>query len=165
MKRSLAVALMAMATSLTGCGNGDESAERPVVPETAAGTTAPAAAVQPAPPAAAPLSPADRMSGLPAFAAAYPGSQPSGTQTLANGPDGPGGIRTFTTNADPETVVAWYRQQAEAAGLSSVMAMNQGKARAYAAAAADNAGTSLRVVADPVDDGSTSVQLTWSVGL
>lgn len=161
MKRSMAVALMAMATSLTGCGNGDAPAVPPVAPEAPAVT---AEAVGPAAVVVAAPTPPPRTSGLPAFATPYPDSRPTGAQTAANGPDGPGGILSFTTEADPDTVVAWYRQKAEAAGLSSVMAMNQGKARAYGATAADNAATSLRVVADPVDDGSTSVQLTWSVG-
>jgi hypothetical protein len=159
MKRSMAVALMAMATSLTGCGNGDATAEQPVAPEAAA-----EAADSVVPAASDALVPAAMTSGVPTFAVPYPDSQSAGSQTVATGPDGPGGILTFTTEADPDTVVAWYRQRAEAAGLSSVMAMNQGKARAYGATAADNAGTNLRVVADPVDDGSTSVQLTWSVG-
>ncbi|WP_339930961.1 hypothetical protein [uncultured Brevundimonas sp.] len=119
---------------------------------------------EPAGPAAAAPTPAVKTSDVPAFAAVYPGGQVSGAPTVADGPDGSGGIVSFTTNADPDTVVAWYRQKAEAAGLSSIMGMNQGKARAYGAAAADNAGTSLRVVADPIDDDSTSVQLTWSTG-
>ena len=155
MKRSMAVAFMAMATSLTGCGNGDASAERSTAPEIAAGTATDVAA-SPAPPAG--------TTGVPAFAAVYPGGRTTGPLTVANGPDGPGGIISFTTEADPDTVVAWYRQRAETAGLSSIMGMNQGKARAYGAMAADNAGKSLRVVADPVDEGTTSVQLTWSTG-
>ncbi|MGV9008005.1 MAG: hypothetical protein ACOH1H_14850 [Brevundimonas sp.] len=161
----MAVALVAMTTALAGCGNGDAPADR-------SGTTPGTEILAPAPRTATPAAPtasgaepaATAIAGAPAFAAIYPGGQVAGTPTTANGPDGPGGIVSFTTDADPETVVAWYRHEAEAAGLSSVMAMNQGEARAYGAAAADHAGTSLRVVADPVDDGSTSVQLTWSAG-
>ena len=165
MKRSMAIAFVAMATSLTGCGNGDASAERPIAPEAAAGTATPASSAEAdVPVAAAAPTPSASVSGVPAFAAVYPGGQVSGSQTAANGPDGRGGIISFTTKADPDTVVAFYRQQAEAAGLSSTMGMNQGKARAYGAMAADNAATSLMVVADPVDDSATSVQLTWSVG-
>jgi len=165
MKRSMAIAFLAMATSLTGCGNGDAQAERPETPEIAVGTPAPAASTAAVSPAVAtPAAPAAEASGTPAFATVYPGGQVSGSPTVANGPDGTGGIVSFTTPADPDTVVAFYRQRAEAAGLSSIMGMNQGEARAYGAVAADNAGTSLRVVADPVDDGVTSVQLTWSTG-
>ena len=167
MKRSMAIAFVAMATSLTGCGNGDASAERPVAPETVADTPVAAAgaeAVGTVPASAPAPERAARVDGVPAFAAVYPGAQVSGPSTVANSPDGTGGIISFTTEADPDTVVAFYRQKAEAAGLSSTMGMNQGKARAYGAMAADNPGTSLRVVADPIDDGATSVQLTWSAG-
>jgi hypothetical protein len=80
------------------------------------------------------------------------------------GPTGPGGLITFTTDAAPETVVAFYRQRAEAAGLSPVMAMNQGEARAYGAAARKDKGASLQVVASPGESGLTSVQLSWSAG-
>ncbi len=170
MKRSMAIAFVAVATALTGCGNGDAAAERPDAPGTAAvgpAATADGDAADAVEAASATPSPAARPAGpagMPAFAAVYPGSEVSGSPTVANGPDGAGGIISFTTAADPDTVVAYYRQQAEAAGLSSTMGMNQGKARAYAAMAADNPATSLRVVADPLDDGVTSVQLTWSTG-
>ena len=167
MKRSMAIAFVAMATSLTGCGNGDSPAERPTAPEAVVDTPAADAGAAPVSPAApAPATPvrAPKTTGVPAFAAVYPGAEISGSPTVANGPDGRGGIISFTTEADPDTVVAFYRQQAETAGLSSTMGMNQGRARAYGAMAADNPATSLRVVADPVDDGATSVQLTWSTG-
>ena len=167
MKRSMAIAFVAMATSLTGCGNGDASAQRATAPEAAAdasAATASAEAVGPVATASPAPARAGKVAGVPAFAAVYPGGQVSGVPTEAKGPDGTGGIISFTTEADPDAVIAFYRQQAEAAGLSSTMGMNQGKARAYGAMAADNPGTSLRVVADPVDDSATSVQLTWSTG-
>ena len=59
--------------------------------------------------------------------------------------------------------MAFYRQRAEQAGLASIMAMNQGEARAYGAAARDRRA-SLQVVAAPGEDGLTSVQLSWSAG-
>ncbi|MNO07877.1 hypothetical protein D3C81_2302640 [compost metagenome] len=71
---------------------------------------------------------------------------------------------TFTTDAAPDAVVAFYRQRAEAAGLAPVMAMNQGEARAYGAAARKENGATLQVVAAPGEGGLTSVQLTWSAG-
>jgi hypothetical protein len=80
---------------------------------------------------------------------------------VAAGPDGPGGLATYLTSADPEAVIEFHRSQAERAGLSSVMAMNQGDARAYGAAKAQS---SLQVVAAPTPDGMTSVQLSWSAG-
>lgn len=117
-------------------------------------TTSPAEAL----PAAAAAAP-----GAPTFAVLYPGAAADSPALSADGPDGPGGLVTYTTQADPDAVIAFYRQKAEAAGLSSVMAMNQGLARAYGAAATD-VGASLQVVASPTDDGETSVQLSWSAG-
>ncbi|WP_339915207.1 hypothetical protein [uncultured Brevundimonas sp.] len=150
MKRSMAVVILAMTTALAGCGNGEAAIDRPDADTT---------------PHAAPLNRHTvTRSGTPEYAAVFPGGQVSGTPTLSNGPTGPGGIVSFTTHADPATVVAHYQRQAEAAGLASVMAMNQSGARAYGAAAADGSGASLQVVADPVDDGTTAVQLTWSAG-
>ncbi|WP_284223599.1 hypothetical protein, partial [Brevundimonas denitrificans] len=102
--------------------------------------------------------------GAPAFAVVYPGGTALGPVTVARGPDGPGGILSFTTEATPDAVVAFYRQRAEAAGLASVMAMNTGEARAYGAAAGDGSGKLLHVVATPVEGGPTSVQLDWTNG-
>ncbi|TPW02178.1 MAG: hypothetical protein FD125_2183, partial [bacterium] len=102
--------------------------------------------------------------GAPAFAVVYPGGTVEGPATVARGPDGPGGILSFTTEAAPDAVIDFYRQRAESAGLASVMAMNTGDARAYGAAASDGSGKLLRVVATPVEDGPTSVQLDWTAG-
>ncbi len=100
--------------------------------------------------------------GAPAFAALYPDAVVEAPPTVADGEAGPGGLVTFTTQADPETVIAFYRERAEASGLVSVMAMNQGDAQAYGAAAPE--GANLQVVAAPTEDGPTSVQLSWSAG-
>ena len=61
-------------------------------------------------------------------------------------------------------MIDFYRQRAERAGLSPIMAMNQGEARAYGASARTDKGASLQVVAAPGEDGATSVQLSWSGG-
>jgi hypothetical protein len=166
MKRTLATAGLMAALALAGCGqgSGDEAdlpedraagaveATVPVVTEVRADGAAPALPALPAAP------------GAPAFAVVYPGGAVAGPATVARGPDGaPGGIVSFTTEATPETVVAFYRQRAEAAGLSSVMAMDQGGARAYGAVAPDRSDK-LHVVATPLDDGRTNVQLDWSAG-
>ena len=55
--------------------------------------------------------------------------------------------------------------RAEEAGLTSVMGMNQGDARAYGAAGGQAGATNLQVVAAPGAGGETSVQLSWSAGL
>ena len=161
MKRKLAAAALMAALAMAGCSQAPADkapAEEAVAAADAAAPTA-AAPAEPAAPAAAPAAP-----GAPAFAVVYPGGVISGPATVARGPDGPGGILTFTTEATPDAVVDYYRNRAEAAGLASMMAMNTGEARAYGAAAGDGSGKLLRVVATPVEDGPTNVQLDWTNG-
>lgn len=100
----------------------------------------------------------------PAFAVLYPDAVVEEPATTAVGPDGEGGLVTFATEAEPDAVVAFYREHAEAAGLTSVMGMNQGDARAYGAADVQPNGASLQVVASPGEADRTSVQLTWNAG-
>ena len=168
MKRLMAAALMAGAAGLSACERAPMTAEAATsaasVPTGAAEAAVPADAradtkvEAAAPPAGDPIAP-----GAPGFAVLYPGGEIQSPPTLASGPAGPGGLVAFRTDADPEAVVAFYRARAEAAGLSSVMAMNMGDARSYGAAKAD-AGANLQVVASPVEGGQTSVQLSWSAG-
>ena len=162
MKRTLAAAALMAALALAGCSQAPAD-EAPAAAEAA--PAADAAAPAPAAPAAAAAGAATPAApGAPAFAVVYPGGATQGPATVARGPDGPGGILSFTTEATPDAVVDFYRQRAEAAGLASVMAMNTGEARAYGAAASDGSGKLLRVVATPVEDGPTSVQLDWTAG-
>lgn len=166
MKRSVAAVAVALTVGLVGCDGRSEAAPEASLPPPAdapaemasVAAAAPAAEVAAAPASAAPID------GAPVFAALYPGAQADGPATVATGPTGPGGLITFTTDADPDAVVAFYRQRAEAAGLAPVMAMNQGEARAYGAAARKDKGATLQVVASPGEGGLTSVQLTWSAG-
>ena len=169
MKRSVAAVAVALTVGLTGCDGRSEAA--PEVDVVAATPTAPAAepmtgteTANAAPDLTAPVADATAIHGAPVFAALYPGAEADAPATVASGPTGPGGLITFSTDATPDAVVAFYRQRAEAAGLSPIMAMNQGEARAYGAAARKADGASLQVVASPDDDGRTSVQLTWSAG-
>jgi len=161
MKRTLAAAALMAALALAGCSQAPAD-EAPAAAEAApaADAAAPAAAA----PAVAAGTATPAAPGAPAFAVVYPGGATQGPATVARGPDGPGGILSFTTEATPDAVVDFYRQRAEAAGLASVMAMNTGDARAYGAAASDGSGKLLRVVATPVEDGPTSVQLDWTAG-
>lgn len=165
MKRMLAAAALTATLAVTGCGRGPAQ-DADAAAEAAVDTAAAPVAVEPAPAVAAPTvgAPQPAAPGAPAFAVVYPGGTVSGPATVAQGPDGPGGILSFTTDATPDRVIAFYRQRAEAAGLASVMAMNQGEARAYGAAAGDGSGKLLRVVATPVENGPTSVQLDWTAG-
>ena len=165
MKRSVAAVAVALTVGLTGCDERSEAA--PEIAPSAATPEAPpaetvAALAAEAPATAASAAPID---GAPVFAALYPGAQADAPATVASGPTGPGGLITFTTDAAPEAVIAFYRQRAEAAGLAPVMAMNQGEARAYGAAARKTDGATLQVVASPGEGGLTSVQLTWSAGV
>lgn len=163
MKRMFAAAALMATLAAAGCG--PSPAQDAAAPDEAAPDTAAVAAPEAAAPAAAiTTAAAPAAPGAPVFAVVYPGGTVSGPATVARGPDGPGGILSFTTDAAPETVIAFYRERAEAAGLASVMAMNQGEARAYGAAAEDGSGKLLRVVATPVEDGPTSVQLDWTAG-
>jgi hypothetical protein len=161
MKRTLAAAALMAALALAGCS------QAPAEETPAAAEAAPAAEAA-APAAATPTVTAGTATpaapGAPAFAVVYPGGAAEGPATIARGPDGPGGILSFTTDATPDAVIDFYRQRAESAGLASVMAMNTGDARAYGAAASDGSGKLLRVVATPVEDGPTSVQLDWTAG-
>ena len=167
MKRSVAAVAVALTVGLVGCDERSEAAPETSLPPPADAPAeiAPAAAAAPATAnvAAAPAGAAS-IDGAPAFAALYPGAQADGPATVATGATGPGGLITFTTDAAPDAVVAFYRQRAEAAGLAPVMAMNQGEARAYGAAARTTNGATLQVVASPGEGGLTSVQLTWSAG-
>ena len=168
MKRTLAATALVAAMASAGCS--PPAGEAAPAAAKAAAETAPETAPEAAPPAAA--APAESPAAVatpaapdaPAFAVVYPGGTAQGPVTVARGPDGPGGILSFTTEATPDAVVAFYRQRAEAAGLASVMAMNTGEGRAYGAAAGDGSGKLLHVVAAPVEGGPTSVQLDWTNG-
>lgn len=163
MNRTLAVAALMAAMALAGCSQAPAD-EAPALAEAApaADAAAPAADAVASTESTGAVTPA--APGAPAFAVVYPGGAAQGPATVARGPDGPGGILSFTTEATPDAVIDFYRQRAEAAGLASVMAMNTGDARAYGAAASDGSGKLLRVVATPVEDGPTSVQLDWTAG-
>lgn len=168
MKRLMAALVVAAAAVLpAACDRASEGEATGATPETAAAATPdPAETVEPAPaappPAAAPAGPAAAPD-APAFAVLYPGASVEGPAVTASGPAGPGGMVTYTTEADPDAVIAFHRAHAEAAGLATSMAMNQGEARAYGAAK-PAIGAVLQVVASPTEAGDTSVQLSWSAG-
>lgn len=171
MKRFLVVVAASFAAVLPAAcnqaGEGEASAETPVSAESPAASTTeviPAETTTNAAPApVAPVSGSPAAPGAPAFASLYPGSSLDAPAVTASSAAGPGGLATYTTEADPDTVIVFHRAQAEAAGLSSAMAMNQGDARAYGAANPAS-GASLQVVASATGSGSTSVQLSWSAG-
>lgn len=162
MMRIVAAALMAGATGLTACDRAPDDVEagREIAAvEVGAPTRSAETDGSPTRAAGGTL----LVDGAPTFAVLYPGGELEAPATIASGPAGPGGLVTFRTEANPEAIVSFYRARAEAAGLSSVMAMNMGEARSYGAAKA-GVGTSLQVVASPLEDGTTSVQVSWSAG-
>lgn len=166
MKRTLAATALMATLALAGCGEREAAGPAEAAPDTAAEVAMPVAeAAAPSGPASVAMRVEPAASGAPDFAVIYPGAKTDGPATVAQGPVGPGGIVSFTTDASPETVIAFYRGRAEAGGLTPITAMNQGKARAYSAGdGATGRGKLLSVVATPVDDGATNVQLSWTAG-
>lgn len=167
MKRIVAVIALACAAVLpAACGpRGESAAESP--PPATADTASDAdvsegAATMSSVPAAATTA-AMAAPDAPAFAVLYPAATLDAPAVVATGPTGPGGLATYSTEAAPDAVIAFHRERAEAAGLTSTMEMNQGEARAYGATSRDG-GKTLQVVASAAEGGPTSVQLTWSAG-
>lgn len=169
MIRRLAASAALVLFCLAGCDDRSKTEDAPAQAATAATeektapVSPPESEIAPAPEAVTAAVPA--APGAPAYAALYPGAALDQPATTAAGPDGEGGLVTFTTAATPDEVVAFYRTRAEEAGLTSVMGMNQGDARAYGAAGGQAGATNLQVVAAPGAGGETSVQLSWSAGL
>lgn len=160
MKRGIAAVALGAALVMSGCSESGPAEEAaPAAAEAAedVAAAAPAAASD----ALAPAQPA--APGAPTFAVIYPGGEPTKPVTVAQGPQGPGGILEFTTDADPATVVAFYKQRADAAGLKAINAMSTGEARGYSAGDGAEGGQLMTVIATPVD-GKTSVQLDWTNG-
>lgn len=166
MKLSLAASLLVAGVVLAGCNQGEPA--EPAAAADAGSATAAAVAVPAetsATPAPAGASAVPAAPGAPTFAVLYPGGAPLGPATVAQGPQGPGGIVRFTTDASPEAVIAFYRQRAEAAGLKSINSMNRGDAQAYSAGdGVSGRGQLLQVIATRVEGEPTDVQLDWTSG-
>lgn len=168
MKRSLAATAVVAAMVLAGCSEREPAEEAAAADAAAVEAVAPAAdapaEARLAPPAAvATAQPA--AANAPAFAVIYPGGEIKRPATLAQGPEGPGGMIEFTTEASPETVIAFYRQKAEAAGLKPINSMNRGDAQAYSAGdGVDGRGQLMQVIATRIEGGPTDVQLDWTTG-
>lgn len=168
MKRFLAaIAVSCTAVLYAACG---QSAEGDAVADTpapaAVAVTSDAETTETAPVTPTPASTAGGVAispDAPPFAVLYPGATLDAPAVTASSAAGPGGLATYTTEAGVDAVIAFHRAQAEAAGLSSAMAMNQGEARAYGAAN-PGSGASLQVVASATGADTTSVQISWSAG-
>ena len=171
--RRLSLGLAALVLMGVGACGGEEPAPPEETPEAAAADVAEETATPSAEDEAtsagtseaaiSETDPAPAAPGAPTFAVIYPGGaiQPPDEET--GDAAGPGGTVTYVTAATPDEVVAFHRARAEAEGLASVMAMNQGESRAYGAHDTDS-GANLSVFATPGEEGGASVQLIWSTG-
>lgn len=91
----------------------------------------------------------------PDYAQPYPGSRVVST---VNAPGDGAGMTTLETDADPEAIIAFYRERAEAAGLTPRASMTMGDTRQFGATGPD--GEEFNVVVSPQGDRST-VAVTW----
>lgn len=154
--RTLAAAA-ALTLALTACGKKDDeapdagAAAAEAAPVAKVETTADAATTPPAP--VLPAGP-----DAPAFAVLYPGAQPA---PPVEGEEPRADQAVFVAAATPTDIVGFYRQKAEAAGLSPVMAMSQEAMDAFGALS-PSTGESLEVVAEAIDDGQSRVTLRWA---
>lgn len=160
---ALLTALLTAGAGLASCDRETGSAKGEVEPASVAVEAETPAVAEPTAPEAAPLPAGEAIEGAPAFAVIYPGGVVETTPLTPVADGGAGGGVVFTSEASPDDIVEFYRRKAEAAGLASVMSMNQGETRGYGAAGAPG-GAGLQVVAHPVEPGQTSVQLTWTGG-
>lgn len=158
---ALLTALMAAGAGLASCDRETGSTSAKVEPPSAAVEAETPAAPAPAAPAAAPLPAGEAIEGAPAFAVVYPGGVVETTPLTPVADGGVGGGIVFTSDASPDDIVDFYRRKAEAAGLASVMSLNQGETRGYGAAQS-HGGEGLKVIAYPIEPGRTSVQVTWT---
>jgi hypothetical protein len=104
---------------------------------------------------------------LPDYLPMYPGGTVTSSFT-GSGKDGGGGVVVFhAKGADPAAVIAFYKDKAKGAGMTDKMSMDMGGTQTYVASNEDSdAGKAkggkktLTVSATKKDDG-TDVQLTW----
>ncbi|WP_271165364.1 hypothetical protein ACETKC_15755 [Brevundimonas intermedia] len=164
MIRRMAASAALVCLCLAGCDDRSNAEQTPDQVDAVAPVEAPESVAAEAPTPVEPAALVPAAPGAPAYAALYPGAALDQPATTADGPDGQGGLVTFTTAASPDEVVGFYRARAEEAGLTSVMGMDQGDARAYGAAGGQAGAINLQVVAAPGEGGETSVQLSWSAG-
>ncbi len=100
---------------------------------------------------------------LPAYVSVFPGAK---VVSSANGmgTNGNGGMVLIETNAAPADVVAFYKKQGAAAGLTEKMSMTQQSATVLAYGT-DDGKRSLEVTVNPGDNGAGSrAQVIWSGG-
>ena len=91
----------------------------------------------------------------PDYAQPYPGSRVVST---VNAPGDGAGMTTLETDADPDAIITFYRERAEAAGLTPRASMTMGETRQFGASGPD--GTEFNVLVSP-QGGRSTVAVTW----
>lgn len=91
----------------------------------------------------------------PDYARPYPGSRV--VSTINAGAD-QGGMTVFESDANPDTIIAYYRERAADAGLSSGASMTAGETRQFAFEGENGEG--LTVIVTP-QDGRSTVNVAW----
>ncbi|MFN3864942.1 MAG: hypothetical protein ACK4RT_11745 [Erythrobacter sp.] len=99
---------------------------------------------------------ADVPVSLPAGLSLYPGSKVV-TNTIVNQPDGQGTMVMFETDAATDTVIAHFREQAEAAGFDIQLDMNTNGTQMIGGERKD--GSTISVTASPSGERGTTGQL------
>jgi hypothetical protein len=145
------------ATLLAACGQAEEKSPAPTA-------APPASQAAPAPMPAAPG--AAVINGDPAgirtlaYAPLYPGSTVTKSAVGDSGV-GAGGDVTFTTPDPPARVIAFYKDQAKAAGVTVTMDQNLGPALMMSAGDSGDGKGAFQVLASQ-QGGQTEGQLTWA---
>lgn len=104
----------------------------------------------------------EAVEGMPDGFSVYPGSTVV-TSTSVNTTDGSGVLVVLTTSDAPEKVIAFYRQQAEAAGVTIDGEMNTNGTRLIGGEGPG--GLAFSASASPGGDGANTVQLTVGRGM
>ena len=104
---------------------------------------------------------AEASGDLPAGFSVYPDAAVV-TSTNVNTPDGGGTVIVMTTDATPAEVVAYYREQAEAAGVTIASEATMNGMMLIGGEGED--GTAFSASASPGGDGQTSIQLSVGKG-
>jgi hypothetical protein len=161
MPKFLWIAAALIALPLAACNVGDAG----TVHDTAADSDSPAGEGAAGTPAGAPETNSGDVAAetpvptaapvAPAFTRPYPGSR---VVSEVRSPTQADGLITFQTDADPGTVVAYYRERAEEAGLTARADITMGDTRQFGADSRE--GSELSVSITPQDQLST-VTVTW----
>jgi hypothetical protein len=172
-KTRFLVSAAVAALLLSACGRSEDAdSPPPAEPPAAEAPQAPEASAKPAPPlgpgqtltadgATASVGPAAAKVVTPAYAPVYPGAVVA-TSVVGESGVGPGGFVTYSTEASPKQVAAFYRDRMKAVGKPVTMDADVGGGVQMLTAGDTGEGKGgMQVIASPSGKGS-EVQLTWS---